>query len=88
MTITQHAHIYNFHTSNLCLKKYFFLNFYQCRPYNEGGDGCGEVHGIGDDGGDCKGDGDSDDCGAFSANGGGCIVGNAAMKSTKTKTTT
>ncbi len=35
MTITQHAHIYNFHTSNLCLKKYFFLNFYQCRPYYE-----------------------------------------------------
>ena len=33
MTITQHAHIYNFHSSNLCLKKYFFLNFYQCRPY-------------------------------------------------------
>ena len=27
MTITQHAHIYNFHTSNLCLKKYFFLKF-------------------------------------------------------------
>ncbi len=35
MTITQHAHIYNFHTSNICLKKYFFLNFYQCRLYFE-----------------------------------------------------
>jgi len=23
ITITQRAHIYNFHTSNLCLKKYF-----------------------------------------------------------------
>jgi len=34
MTINQHAHIYKFHTSNLCLKKYFFLNFYQCRPYH------------------------------------------------------
>jgi len=32
MTITQHAHIYSFHTSNLCLMEYFFLNFYQCRP--------------------------------------------------------
>jgi len=34
MTITQHAYIYNFHTSNLCLKKYFILNFYQCCPYH------------------------------------------------------
>ena len=35
MTITQHAHIYNFHTSNLCFKEIFCLNFYQYSPYHK-----------------------------------------------------
>jgi hypothetical protein len=35
MTFTQHAHIYNFHTSNLCFKEIFCLNFYQYSPYHK-----------------------------------------------------
>ena len=32
MTITQHTSIYNFHTSNLFLKKYFFFKFLSKQP--------------------------------------------------------
>ncbi len=55
---------------------------------NKGGDGCGEGNGVGDDGGDCGGDGDSDGCSAFVVNGCVCDIGNVAMKSMKTTTTT
>ncbi len=33
MTITQHAHIYSFHTSNFILGQIIFLKFYQFHPY-------------------------------------------------------
>ena len=33
MTITQHAHIYSFHTSNFIFGQIIFLKFYQFHPY-------------------------------------------------------
>jgi len=32
MTITQHAHLYNFHTSNLIFEEIFVLNFLSMQP--------------------------------------------------------
>jgi hypothetical protein len=53
-----------------------------------GGNFCSEGDGVGDNGSNCGGDGDSNGCSAFGVNGGVCGVSNATMKSMKITTAT
>jgi hypothetical protein len=39
MTITQHALLYNFHTSNLIFEEIFFLKFLSMQPLDMGSQG-------------------------------------------------
>jgi hypothetical protein len=55
---------------------------------NEGSNDCGEGNGIGDDGSDCRGDGDGNGCSLFGVDGGIYGIGNVATKSMMTTTTT
>ncbi len=52
----------------------------------EGGNGCGNGNGIGDDGGQFWGDGDGNSCSAFGVNGCSCGLGNKVNEDKNNRT--